>query len=60
MICEVSQCTLSYCNIIILDKVSLHKQLVGGVEIRPEIPKSPSGKILRRILRQEYKDSYKV
>ncbi len=44
----------------ISDRVSPHKQLVGGVEIRPEIPKSPSGKILRRILRQEYKDSYKL
>ncbi len=42
------------------DKVSPYKQLVGGVEMRPEIPKAASGKILRRVLRQEYKDAHGV
>lgn len=32
-------------------KVSKYKQLLGGVEFIDEIPKSPSGKILRRILK---------
>ncbi|CAJ0607097.1 unnamed protein product [Cylicocyclus nassatus] len=35
----------------IKDKVSSHKQLAGGVEFLREIPKSPAGKILRRVLR---------
>lgn len=30
---------------------SKHKHLRGGVEFIPEVPKSPSGKILRRLLR---------
>ncbi|KAK0744381.1 hypothetical protein B0T21DRAFT_407489 [Apiosordaria backusii] len=30
---------------------SKHKHLRGGVEFLPEVPKSPSGKILRRLLR---------
>lgn len=32
-------------------KVARHKQLVGGVVTVNEIPKNPSGKILRRQLR---------
>jgi acyl-CoA synthetase (AMP-forming)/AMP-acid ligase II len=30
---------------------SKHKHLRGGIEFLPEVPKSPSGKILRRLLR---------
>ncbi|OWF50401.1 4-coumarate--CoA ligase 1 [Mizuhopecten yessoensis] len=33
------------------ENAASHKQLRGGVEFLDEIPKSPSGKILRRILR---------
>ena len=36
---------------------SKHKWLQGGVEFIDVIPKSPSGKILRRILRDKEKDS---
>jgi len=36
------------------DNVASYKQLSGGVDIRSEIPKSASGKILRRILKDEY------
>lgn len=34
-------------------KVASHKRLRGGVRIIDEIPKSPSGKILRRLLRDQ-------
>lgn len=34
-------------------KVASHKRLRGGVRIVDEIPKSPSGKILRRLLRDQ-------
>ena len=33
------------------ERVAPHKKLMGGVEFIDQIPKSPSGKILRRILR---------
>ncbi|CAH1791186.1 unnamed protein product [Owenia fusiformis] len=39
--------------------VAPHKKLRGGVEFCQEIPKSPSGKILRRVLRQIIKDRLK-
>ena len=29
------------------------KRLAGGIEFRNEIPKSPTGKILRRVLKAE-------
>lgn len=34
-----------------------HKWLKGGVEFIDEIPKSPSGKILRRLLRDKDKEA---
>ncbi|KAK3898373.1 hypothetical protein C8A05DRAFT_19034, partial [Staphylotrichum tortipilum] len=36
-------------------RVAPHKKLRGGVRFIKEIPKSPSGKLLRRVLRQEAK-----
>ncbi|EKV14930.1 Phenylacetyl-CoA ligase [Penicillium digitatum PHI26] len=36
-------------------KVASHKRLRGGVQFVDEIPKNPSGKILRRILKQRLK-----
>ena len=33
-------------------RVAEHKQLKGGVKFIKEIPKSPSGKILRRLLKK--------
>ena len=36
-------------------KVSNHKKLRGGVRVVESVPKSPSGKLLRRILRDEAK-----
>jgi 4-coumarate--CoA ligase len=34
--------------------VSKHKYLKGGIEFRETIPKAPSGKILRRELKDEF------
>ncbi|KAJ5776911.1 hypothetical protein N7520_000157 [Penicillium odoratum] len=40
-------------------KVAHHKRLRGGVRFVDEIPKNPSGKILRRVLKQQFKDDLK-
>ncbi|KHJ81582.1 hypothetical protein OESDEN_18731, partial [Oesophagostomum dentatum] len=34
------------------DRVSPHKHLIGGVEFVKELPKSPAGKVLKRVLRE--------
>lgn len=36
------------------DHKTRHKRLKGGVEFVEAVPKSPSGKILRRVLRDQY------
>ena len=36
------------------EHVSDHKKLRGGIEFIEAIPKSPSGKILRRLLKEEF------
>ena len=36
---------------------SRHKWLQGGVEFIDEVPKSPSGKILRRMLRDREREA---
>lgn len=38
----------------VASKVAPHKRLRGGVAIVTSIPKSASGKILRRLIRAEY------
>lgn len=38
---------------LISDKLAPYKQLTGGVVFVDEIPKSPNGKILKRILREQ-------
>jgi acyl-coenzyme A synthetase/AMP-(fatty) acid ligase len=40
-------------------KVANHKKLRGGVKFVDAVPKSPSGKILRRILKEEARKEYK-
>lgn len=40
------------------EKVSPQKKLSGGVEFVEEIPKNPSGKILRRKLRELWTTKY--
>lgn len=37
----------------VAERVAPHKKLRGGVEFIDQIPKSPSGKILRRLLRSK-------
>uniref|UniRef100_A0A914Z3K2 AMP-binding enzyme C-terminal domain-containing protein n=1 Tax=Panagrolaimus superbus TaxID=310955 RepID=A0A914Z3K2_9BILA len=44
----------------VASKAAPYKQLKGGVEFVKEIPKSASGKILRRLLRDQFKKSQKV
>ncbi|XP_021965255.1 4-coumarate--CoA ligase 1 isoform X1 [Folsomia candida] len=41
------------------DRLSRHKHLAGGVEFIDAVPKAPSGKILRRNLKEEYLDNDK-
>jgi acyl-CoA synthetase (AMP-forming)/AMP-acid ligase II len=41
-------------------KVAHHKKLRGGVQFVEEIPKNPSGKILRRLLKLRFKDLAKA
>lgn len=38
---------------LMAERLASYKQLVGGIRFVNEIPKSPSGKILKRILREE-------
>ena len=40
----------------VAEKLAPHKELRGGVYFIDEIPKSPSGKILRRLLRERAKN----
>jgi acyl-coenzyme A synthetase/AMP-(fatty) acid ligase len=42
------------------EKLSRHKWLDGGVEFVEEIPKSTSGKILRRVLKEKHAIEGKV
>jgi len=37
---------------LISNNLARYKQLTGGVVFIPEVPKSPSGKILKRVLRE--------
>lgn len=39
-------------KVLIKEKLASYKQLTGGVVFLKEIPKSPSGKILKRVLRE--------
>ncbi|KAJ7164652.1 acetyl-CoA synthetase-like protein [Mycena crocata] len=44
----------------VADNKIKYKHLVGGVEFVPLIPKNPSGKILRRVLREQVKQRAKL
>jgi 4-coumarate--CoA ligase len=44
---------------IISTKLASYKALTGGVVFVDEIPKSPSGKILKRILREQAEEELK-
>ena len=47
----------SFIRYMISDHVADYKRLRGGVEFIKEIPRSPSGKILRKILKDELASS---
>lgn len=40
------------------ERVAPHKRIEGGVKFVEQIPKSASGKILRRLLRDEVKKEF--
>lgn len=40
----------------VASKVAKYKQLAGGIQIVDSIPRNPTGKILRRQLRQQFMD----
>ncbi|KAE8443558.1 hypothetical protein EG329_001720 [Mollisiaceae sp. DMI_Dod_QoI] len=42
------------------ERVASHKRLRGGVVWIDEVPKSASGKILRRVLKEQMKDKFKI
>ena len=44
---------------VISTKLASYKELTGGVVFLPEIPKSASGKILKRILREQAEEELK-
>jgi acyl-coenzyme A synthetase/AMP-(fatty) acid ligase len=48
---EIAQIVIQH----VKDHKTSYKWIRGGVEIMSEIPKSPSGKILRRLLRDREK-----
>jgi len=41
----------------IKDRLSRHKHLAGGVQFIDAVPKAPSGKILRRPLKEEFMEN---
>lgn len=42
------------------ERLARYKELVGGVVFLDEIPKSPSGKILKRVLRDRAEEEMKA
>ncbi|KAJ1969156.1 hypothetical protein IWQ62_000803 [Dispira parvispora] len=51
------QATAKELSDFVNEKVASHKKLRGGVEFIKEVPKSPSGKTLRRIMREQARQS---
>ena len=47
-------------NALMVDRLASYKQLTGGIRFVREIPKSASGKILKRILRDEAQKEIKL
>jgi 4-coumarate--CoA ligase len=43
----------------VAERIANHKRLRGGVQVVDAIPKSPSGKILRRLVRDKVGVGYK-
>jgi len=47
-------------NSYLKDKVSYYKQLKGGIEFVENVPKAPSGKLLRRVLKIQYFEKHGI
>jgi len=45
-------------NNFLHEKVSHYKQLKGGIEFVQSVPKAPSGKLLRRLLKIQYYEKH--
>lgn len=54
-------CTITEVEVkaLINERLAKYKQLTGGVRFLKEIPKSASGKILKRVLREEAEEEMK-
>lgn len=55
---EATEVTEEYLKDWVKERVAPHKRIDGGVVFTEKIPKSASGKILRRILREEVKTEF--
>jgi acyl-coenzyme A synthetase/AMP-(fatty) acid ligase len=47
-------------DVWVKETLSKFKQLRGGIEVVDAIPKSPTGKVLRRVLQERYEAGHKV
>ena len=55
---DPSEVTEEYLKEWVKERVSPYKRINGGVKFVEQIPKSASGKILRRLLRDEVKKEF--
>ena len=46
--------TVEEVNRVVETQLAAHKKLRGGVEFIEQVPRNPSGKILRRMLRDQW------
>lgn len=44
----------------VASQVAPHKKLRGGIRFVDQVPKSPSGKVLRRVMREQAKKEQRV
>ena len=54
VVCKNPNLTEEDIKSFVSEKLSDHKWLRGGVQFMEALPKSPSGKLLRRVLKEKY------